>query len=265
MSERSAWPIVVGGCHRSGTSLLRRMLDAHPRIHCGPEVPFLRDLHGDFRADPLRHLRFTQAARSLLPPDELLAVLGAAFLELHERAAARAGKARWADKAPENVLYLGDWQRLLGDRWLFVHVVREPCDVVASMTEAGFPLTLPQDLEGRAAAYRAHVEAGLAFAARHPDRSVTVAYERLVADPRGELGRLMAGLGEAPDDRQLRFNDVPHQRGLEDPKVAGTDRAHAASVGRWRNTLSEGDAAWVAAALADVWERARAAAEGALR
>ncbi len=37
MSERSKWPIVVGGCLRSGTSLVRRLLDSHTRIHCGPE------------------------------------------------------------------------------------------------------------------------------------------------------------------------------------------------------------------------------------
>jgi Sulfotransferase family len=36
-------PIVVGGCYRSGTSLVRRLLDSHPRIHCGPEVKLFRD------------------------------------------------------------------------------------------------------------------------------------------------------------------------------------------------------------------------------
>src|SRR6266700_7471909 len=99
--RRSSWPIVVGGCHRSGTSLVRRLLDSHSRIHCGPEVKFFRDFYGDYFDDPLDHLRFTRSARSLLGEDELLEVVGRAFVLLHERAAHRAGKQRWADKVPE--------------------------------------------------------------------------------------------------------------------------------------------------------------------
>ncbi|MEO1279878.1 MAG: sulfotransferase, partial [Planctomycetota bacterium] len=31
-------PIIILGVPRSGTTLLRTMLDAHPRIACGPET-----------------------------------------------------------------------------------------------------------------------------------------------------------------------------------------------------------------------------------
>ena len=31
-------PIFIGGAGRSGTTLLRVMLDSHPRIYCGPEL-----------------------------------------------------------------------------------------------------------------------------------------------------------------------------------------------------------------------------------
>jgi hypothetical protein len=39
-------------------------------------------------------------------------------------------------------------------------------------------------------------------------------------------------LGERFELRQLAFNTLPHQPGLEDPKVARTDAVHAGSVGR---------------------------------
>src|SRR6266508_1904763 len=42
-SSRRA-PIFVVGCQRSGTTLLRLILDAHPNISCGPETRFLTDL-----------------------------------------------------------------------------------------------------------------------------------------------------------------------------------------------------------------------------
>src|SRR5580765_1922451 len=36
-----ASPIFVVGCQRSGTSLLRRILDSHPSIACPPESKFI--------------------------------------------------------------------------------------------------------------------------------------------------------------------------------------------------------------------------------
>ena len=37
LANFSALPIIVGGCFRSGTSLVRRLLNAHSRIFCGPD------------------------------------------------------------------------------------------------------------------------------------------------------------------------------------------------------------------------------------
>ncbi len=168
--SRNTCPIIVGGCHRSGTSVIRRILNAHSRIHCGPEIKFFRDFYGDYLHDPIHHARFTTTARSLLPQSELFDILGQAFLAVHERAAARAGKPRWADKNPENVLYLAEWQRLLDTRWVLVHVVRNPLDTLASFKETSFPLTIPASLEARIAFYRRYTQAGLSFGEAYPSR-----------------------------------------------------------------------------------------------
>ena len=252
MSDRRTWPIVVGGCHRSGTSVVRRILDAHPRIHCAPEVTFFRDFYGDYGEDPLAHLRFARTVRDLVPEGEALDVLGRAFVELHERAAQRAGKARWADKAPENVLYTAEWDLLLDGCVLHVHIVRNPLDTVASM-HGRFPLTLPEGLERRIEMYRTYTEAGLAFGHAHPERYTRVVYENLCAEPAIVVRRLMEWLGEELDPIQLTFNALPHQEGLEDPEVAETDRVHAESVGRWRSVLSEEEAALVWERTRDLW------------
>jgi hypothetical protein len=249
VSERRAWPIVVGGCHRSGTSVVRRILDAHPRIHCGPEVTFFRDFYGAYGEDPLAHLRFARTVRDLVPEEDALDVLGRAFVELHERSARRAGKPRWADKAPENVLYTAEWDRILDGRYVLVQLVRNPLDTVASM-HGRFPLTLPDGLESRIEMYRTYTEAGLAFGRAHPERYMRVVYEDLCGEPAAVVRQLMEWLGEELDLVQLAFNAVPHEVGLEDPEVAGTDRVHAESVGRWRSTLGEKEATLV-------WERTR--------
>jgi len=262
-SDPVGLPIVVGGCHRSGTSLVRRILDAHSRIHCGPELGFFRDFHGDYLHDPLQHLRFSIAVRSVLPQDQALDILGGGLLTLHERAAARAGKRRWADKDPSNVLYLADWQRLLGDRWVFVHVVRNPLDTLASIKEARFPLTIPAGLEERLAFYQRYTQAGLDFAARVPQRSYRIVYEHLVSSPEATVRDLMQWLGEPFESRQLVFNDQPHQRGIEDPKVASTRAIHRDAVGRWQEVLTGAETAAILRACAPLWRRIDPTSEAA--
>lgn len=250
-------PIIVGGCYRSGTSLVRRLLDAHPCIHCGPEVKLFRDFYADYLGveDPIAHLRFLTTARSILPEDELLEVLGRALVEMHERAAAAAGKPRWADKVPENVVFLDAWQRILGDEWVFLHVVRNPLDTLASIEQQGFPRSIPAGLDERIALYVEYAEAGLRFGDRYPDRYVRVVYEELVADPEGSLRRVMRELGESFEPRQLTLDPRAHQAGLEDPKAVRASIIHRDSIGRWPALLSRKEAEAVSRRTADVWAR----------
>jgi hypothetical protein len=246
-------PIVVGGCYRSGTSLLRRILDAHPRIYCGPEVKFFRDFHGDYVEDPIRHVRFMETARAMLSPEEALEVLGAAFITLHERAARAAGKPRWADKVPENLAFLADWQQLLGDRWVLLHVVRNPLDTLASIKEVEFPVSIPRGLEERIDLYVDYNQAGLDFGKGNPDRYVRFAYENLIERPEQAVRELMSLLGEEFDPRQLALNTSSHQLGLEDPKAARATEIYGESVDRWRRDLTPDEARLIVKRTAGVW------------
>jgi Sulfotransferase family len=257
MPENDSRPIIVGGCYRSGTSLVRRLLDSHPRIHCGPEVKFFRDFHDDYLdvEDPIAHLHFLSTARSLLPEGDLLEILGAAFVEMHERAARVAGKARWADKVPENVIFLDEWQRLLGDDWVFLHVVRNPLDTLASIEEQGFPRSIPAALEDRIGLYLEYARAGLRFAEDNPDRYVRVLYEDLVGDPERGVRELMASLCESFHPGQLAINSSPHQAGLEDPKAAKASEVHRESVGRWREMLTREEVDRIEQRVATVWSQ----------
>lgn len=249
-------PIVVGGCYRSGTSLVRRLLDSHPRIHCGPEVKFFRDFYADYIdvEDPIAHLRFLSTARSLLPDTDLLEILGGAFAEMHQRAAQRAGKVRWADKVPENVVFLDEWRRLLGERWLFLHVVRNPLDTLASIEESKFPKSIPASLDDRIDLYLAYAQAGLDFGVDNPDRYVLLLYDDLVADPEASVRKLMSSLGESFHPEQLAINSSNHQQGLEDPKAAEASEIHDASVGRWREVLTAEQAEQIEKRTAPVWK-----------
>ncbi len=248
-------PVVLGGCHRSGTTVVRCLLDNHTAFSCGPEIKFFRDYYDDYSDDPLRHLRFFQTARSALSDEDLFAIMGQAFIAIHARAMQRAGKRRWADKNPENALYLEAWQRLLGNEWMYVHIVRNPLDTLASIKEHVFPLTIPRDWPGRIAHYRRHVEAGLDWVAAHPERSFLMVYEELVAEPVRAMTRLMAFLGEEMEPAQLVLRPGSGMNGLGDPKARRTTSVHADSVGRWRQVLEPDEARSAWAALQDAWKR----------
>lgn len=232
------WPIIVGGCHRSGTSLLRRILNANDSIYAGPEVKFFRDFYQDYNDDPYVHVRFFNTARSILPEKELFSKMGRAYIEIQGRAAELNSKARWADKTPENVLYLNEWSELLGEEWLFVHVVRNPLDTLSSIKEARFDRSIPIGLDERLAFYSRYLNAGLDFQEQHPDRYYRVMYEELVTDTEKTLTSLMSWLGEEFQRKQLKFNDQLQGDGIEDPKVNQKQTISTDSVGSWRKRLN---------------------------
>lgn len=253
MTHRAVEPVIVGGCHRSGTSLLRRILNAHSRIYCGPEVKFFRDFFGDYPSDPLKHARFSTSARTMLPEPEVFRIMGRAFVEMHVRACELYGKTRWADKCPENALYLDEWQVLLGDDWLFVHVIRNPHDTLSSMAEAGFPVALPATLPERIGFWKRYTLAGIEFAKRHPHRYIQVEYDELVSQPEATLTRLMSCLGETFERTQMNFNEFEHQTGLEDPKVRKTVGIHTQSVGRGAAQFAADELEQITEGTAEVW------------
>ena len=242
--SRRGWPIVIGGCYRSGTTLLRRLLDAHSRIHCGPEVKFFKDVFGDYLRDELSHIRFFSTVRSLgLEEEEVVALFGRAFVASHELAARKHGKRRWADKTPENVLYLEHWHELLGGRFFFIHVVRHPLDVLASMVEAQFDKTVPADFAGKVEVYRSFVQSGLDHTAAHPTTSTVVRYEALVADPAATLTTVLAAIGERFEPEMLvAWTDPDRGHGIEDPKTAASAAIHTQSIGRGGAELSADEA-----------------------
>lgn len=239
-----ASPIIVGGFFRSGTSLFRRLLDAHSRIHCPPEVKFFRDFYDDYLQAPDRHARFFATVKAIgLDEDELLSIFGGAYVRSRELAAHKLGKPRWADKNPENVLYLEQWSRILDGRFCFIDVVRHPLDVLASVVEARFDNTLPADLPGKIEVYARYTTAGLDFASRHPGRALVVKYESLVERPQQTMTDVMAFLGESFEPGMIEGAFAgARQRGLEDPKVERTTAIHAQSLGRWKRDLAAADA-----------------------
>ena len=234
-------PIIIGGYYRSGTSLLRRILDSHSHIHCSPEIKFFKDFYGDYKDDNLSHIRFFSTLPSIgLTPDELLLIFGAAFVESHRKAMIKSGKIRWADKNPENVLYLNQWKTLLPEGFIFLHVVRHPLDALASLKEVGFVKTVPESIRDRAELYLSYEFAAENYQNEFPDRCFHIRYEEIVKNPEGTLKEFLSKIGESFESEILNnFFTMNRCAGIEDPKVSKTQYIHSNSIERWKNDLTD--------------------------
>jgi hypothetical protein len=201
-SAASQAPIFVIGSPRSGTTLLRLILDSHPRISCGEETHFLRDL------EAVVGRNWDLVATYGLTRAWWLARIRDLYDGFQAEVLARSGKARWAEKDPTYTLHLDYIDELYPDA-VYVHVLRDGHDVVASF----------RDRWGYTAAMRAartewarYVESARALQARSPDgRFLELRYEDLVSEPQAQGQRLFAFLGEAWVPGVLEFDAAEHR------------------------------------------------------
>jgi protein-tyrosine sulfotransferase len=236
-------PIFVIGVHRSGTTLVRLILDSHSRIACPPESFFL--------LPETRVLSDRKALEGLLAmgfqPDHVRARLREHVAYFFELYAASHGKARWADKTPSYVDCLDELELLFPDAQ-YVFVYRNGLDSACSIARIpDIPEAEPHvaacggDRFAGAARYWA-TQCGVmrAFAARVPGRVFALFYERLVADPEPETRKLFAFLGEAFEPGVLAFYDQPHDRwaGHQDIKAVAS-RGFQPNVGAWKSEPAE--------------------------
>jgi hypothetical protein len=207
-------PVFVIGSPRSGTTLVRLILDAHPHVSCGEETHFLRDL------EAIVGRRWELVASYGLERAWWLARIRDLYLAFQAEVLAASGKARWAEKDPTYTLHLGFIEELFPDA-LYVHLLRDGHDVVASF----------RDRWGYRSAARAartewarYVHAATALGRRlDGSRFLEVRYERLVTDPEAEARRLFAFLGEPWEPTVLDVDPTRHR---------ATERYRRFSAGR---------------------------------
>ena len=230
--------IVIGGTPRSGTTLIRRILDRHPAICCGPESSIF--LPGAIRTGPV-------AVGFELPEEELRGMLAdspsqGAFIDAFAaRYRAARGRPRWAEKTPLNVRHI-PWILERFPEARFIHVVRDGRDVVCSMRQhpdrrwvdgAWVKVHRPLSLEQYAERWVADTEAGVAH--RRDPRYLEVRYEDLVQDPAAVIRGLLMDLGEEFDPAVLLEPDAaPSPDGRHHAGTAISTR----SMGRWRTDLT---------------------------
>jgi Sulfotransferase family len=271
-------PLIIGGCRRSGTTLLRSMLDNHPDLAVPAETDFLvplyqyRARYGDLRDPANRRAvgewifaaegRGGRRIRGGLSAEEAIErivasppTLGSLFATCFQMYAERHGKPRWGDKRPRYAGQIRTIFALFPDAQ-FVNVVRDPRGAVSSQIAIKW---YDDDiaLEASTVAWEMAIDRVDSFAPRlRPDQLLDVRYEDLVRDPAGELRRVCAFAdlrdGETIEhminaERRGTFREGWHDR-LSEP-------ISTAPIDSWRKRLEREHVALVEHATGDRFER----------
>jgi hypothetical protein len=194
-------PILIIGSARSGTTMLRLILDTHPRISCGEETHLLQTMEPAMS----RHWRLLE--RYGFPRGYWTTRLAAFYGGAMSDYATGRGKARWADKDPSNTLLLPFADELFPDAQ-YIHLIRDGHDVVASHRDRwGYR----SGLRAARGVWRRYVDIAREFGARQPPgRYHELRYEALVAQPEAQLRELFAFLGEVWEPAVLEFDRAQH-------------------------------------------------------
>lgn len=202
-------PIFIVGSPRSGTTLLRAMLNRHPDIGLCDETYYFfyvfrrQRAFGDLRDEKRRrflverYLETDRIRRLGLDRDRLEARLMAAgtdyaalFRALLDFYAESSGKRRCGEKTPQHAFESETLCRLYPDARI-VHLVRDPRDVVASLRRMPWGSRSPTR---NARLWRTCVAA--AERRDGAENFLRIRYEDLVDQPEAQLRRVCGFLGE---------------------------------------------------------------------
>jgi len=249
-------PVIVLGVGRSGTTLLRVMLDRSSQIAIPYESFFVTPLahrHGrrpklDDFLDDLG--RFYQLYEWGIAPEDVRPRLregmttGEAISAVFEVYAEREGKLRWGDKTPLYMQHLRLLERLFPDA-LWVHLVRDGRDAALSFLElpegfSGKTWALPRTAAQFAARWRTEILAARKLGTHVGARYLELRYEDLVTEPERELRRVCEHASLTWEPAMLEHADVPEVSSM--PEHRNIAQPPTPGLRDWRTQMSRKDA-----------------------
>ena len=242
-------PTFILTASRSGSTLLRFILDSHPDLACPPEtmvgstcVSMIRLIYSLEKFGVAE--RFDISAPPDISPEGVKAIRE--FLDnAYYRYLGQRGKSRWCDKSldtyqcPDLILQIYPEAR-------FICLVRHCMDVIASgvrncpwgVSRYGFDPFVAQYPGNSVAAIGAYWlscnRAILEFCEKNPDRCTLVRYEDLVTVPEAVMADVLDFISAVPAPGITRacFTVAHEARGPGDEKIWFTDRVSADSMGQ---------------------------------
>ncbi len=262
-------PVFIVGCDRSGTTLLRLMLNKSPSLYITSETKFLiplqenQAIYGDFTQPYQRYffIRDLQTNRAT-SKTFTFPVLGLTIVEaetaleqaaptdfagaaeaIFTAVAQKKNKQRWGDKTPHQVQDISFLAKAFPDAQ-FVHIIRDGRGVAVSIRKAGWRRG---DMLTIAQYWQKQVKAGITTGKTlNSSRYYEIYYEQLIQQPEVTLRNLCNWLHLEYTPQMLNYyhdassNIQPEHINLFDlnQKPVDASRAYA-----WKSQLSKQDVA----------------------
>lgn len=245
MSETLIRPIFIIGSYRSGTSVTTWCLGQHPNIWLLPETYWIAQLAGqvealyaqgtaqpaahfsrcglteaDFREEAARFVDAVVQKGQVRRLRKIVTSLSRGEREPGHMQIQRDPvhpKGRWVDGTPENAHHVENLLRLFPQA-RFIHLVRNPHEVVRSLAKFDQAGGQPHDAEAAYATWRRLVDAACEAERAAGGGAVRrFFYEDLIAKPRETLQAMLAFVGEEFDEACLE----PLSRRINSSEVEG--------------------------------------------
>ncbi len=191
-------PIFVMCTLRSGSTLLRVLLNSHSKIHCPHEI-HLRylgvDLESKWVERSMKEMGLDEERLEDLLWDRVL-----------HRELTSSGKPRLATKTPNDV-FIADRIKTCWPNAKMIFLLRHPAAIVKSRQDYQGE---EADFDDNVALIRRYCEA--LEAARQQYDGVTIRYEQLTADPEATLRRVCAHVGVDFEPGMLEYGEQDHGR-----------------------------------------------------
>jgi hypothetical protein len=242
-------PVFVLTAARSGSTLLRFMLDTHPELACPPELGVAAACAQLARVWSVTEGTEAAGVVPLLGPGHITERAAAAIRTAIEAAfqpyAEASGKSRWCDKSLDTVMCPDLIAKIWPDA-KFICLYRHVMDVISSGLEAcpwgldgfGFERYSSQYPSNNVAAVGAYWAEStrmiIDFEKKFSGLALRIRYEDLVRDPESVAHSMFSflGLSDMPGISNLCFTAAHDANGPSDPKIWFTREVSAASVGR---------------------------------
>ena len=266
-------PIFIIGTERSGSNLLRLMLNAHSRIAIPHPPHIMRDfspivtLYGDLNNDAIFHRLVRDVVKvvemhfspwQIKPeitqvmaraPSRSLYGIYCALYEIHRESV---GKPRWGCKSTFMYRHI-DEIRQHHRKPRFLHLVRDPRDVAASADSSVFSKFHPYHVGLLWAKEQGEISS--CFRSKEKNLILTVRYEDLVSSPEATIARIMEFLGEEFEKSQMEYFRTQEAVSLARLSTSWKNcnsPISQNSVGRFKKDLKPEAVKWVELAAANM-------------
>jgi hypothetical protein len=244
-------PVVVLGVSRSGTTLLKEMLDSHSELAIPTESYFIpqlwhrhsRRFYVDAFLDDLT--RLARVREWGVTPEDVhkrlphMPTLAVAIQAIYRSYSDSQGKSRFGDKTPAYMQSLRLLERTFPGAQ-YVHLVRDGRDAALSFMEMRrrprFNLARPRNIVAFASQWRLEVEGAAELGRRvGGSRYLELRYEDLVLEPEMELRRVCDFLDLDFEPGMLEYHDAVDASALEDHPLLAQPPIPGAR--RWKEEL----------------------------